>query len=284
MKRFNQKNFLLYAIWLLMSSIFLGACGQLQSDLPMTLPPSPRVNDLTPSEMDPIVISDSNFSVDSAKSASQKDIKVSLCHNTGSQGNPFVFMTVSQNGGMNGHNNHPGDIFNVSSPGDCAQTGEPSDPAGTEIPAPTATTAPPANPNPTATPSPTPQYKPTNICHATGDPSQPYEFIAISDDTTYLLHLIHTGDIFDVNSSADCPTTTQTILADEPIGNLTPAPKKVAICHVTGSEVNPYVLIFVKNNDNLSGHKGHEYDLFDVSETEECPTSLQVETEVSPED
>ena len=284
MKRINQKNFLPYAIWLLMSSIFLGACGQLQSNPQKVLPPSLPMNDLTTSEMEPIAISNSNFSVVSAKSADQKDTKVSLCHNTGSQGNPYVFMTVSQNGGMNGHNNHPGDIFNVSSPGDCAQSGEPSDPTGPEIPTPIATTAPPATPNPTATPSPTPQYKPTNICHATGDPSQPYEFIAISDDATYILHLIHTGDIFDVNSPADCPTTTLNILADETIGAPTPPPKKVAICHVTGSEVNPYVLIFVKNNDNLSGHKDHEYDIFDVSQTEECPTSLQGETQASSED
>lgn len=276
MKLFIQKNFLPYAIWLLMCGILLGACGQLPSEPPHFLPPSPSENDFALTDMEPMAVSSSNPSFETAQKAVQQDKKVSLCHKTGSQGNPYVFMTVSQKGDMNGHSNHAGDIFNVSSPDDCAQSSDPTGPTGPTVPTvttPTATTPPPATPNPTETPTPTPQYKPTNICHATGDPAHPYEFIHISDDATYTLHLNHIGDIFDVNSSEDCPSQMQSILADEPIE--TSPPKKVPICHATGSENNPYVFIFVKNNDHLGGHHTHEQDLFDVHQPEDCPTSLE---------
>ncbi|HEY5981933.1 MAG TPA: hypothetical protein VIU38_00545 [Anaerolineales bacterium] len=38
------------------------------------------------------------------------DAKITICHATGSSKNPYVLITVSVNG-LNGHNQHPGDII-----------------------------------------------------------------------------------------------------------------------------------------------------------------------------
>jgi hypothetical protein len=146
--------------------------------------------------------------------------KVSLCHKTGSQSNPFIFLTISQNALKNGHAGHPEDILNVSSPEDCLVQEENNSTAGTTqtvtpIPVdPIITPVPSATPEPSTTPSITPIYEATSICHYTGDPTTPYEFVQVSDDETYQLHANHTGDIFDVTTADDCPTKLQKFSLD----------------------------------------------------------------------
>lgn len=132
--------------------------------------------------------------------------KVSLCHKTGSQTNPYVFITVAQKGALNAHLGHPDDVFDVSSPEDCA--GGDDSPTSSEpgTITPPVTMQPSPTPLPSATPSPTPIYEATNICHATGDIDQPYEFLTLTDDAAYQLHASHPGDIFDVETAQDCPS------------------------------------------------------------------------------
>lgn len=152
--------------------------------------------------------------------------KVSICHKTNSETNPYIFMTVSLKGKTNGHEGHSGDIFNVSSPDDCVTNQDPPGSSETEpndppviqepsvTPEPSHTPEPSPTSEPSPTPTPTPQYGTTNICHYTGDSTTPYEFIQITDDTTYELHANHTWDIFDVETPEDCPTSLRKFMLD----------------------------------------------------------------------
>jgi hypothetical protein len=101
-----------------------------------------------------------------------------------------------------------------------------------------------------------------NVCHATGDAENPYEEITI--DSTELIneHRVHSNDIFPVPVGG-CPASLVII------NNA-----KIAICHVTGSETNPYNEITVSVN-GLNGHGRHAGDIIPVPE-DGCPTSLIV--------
>lgn len=100
-----------------------------------------------------------------------------------------------------------------------------------------------------------------NVCHATGDPANPYEEITI--DSTELLneHRVHSNDIFPVPVGG-CPASTVVIMDG-----------KVTLCHATNSRNNPYNGITVSVN-GLNGHGGHAGDIFPVSEEEGCPANL----------
>lgn len=37
--------------------------------------------------------------------------KITICHNTGAEGNPYTEITISEQGVLNGHLDHPGDII-----------------------------------------------------------------------------------------------------------------------------------------------------------------------------
>ena len=186
------------------------------------------------------VVSPNIMVAEAKQPTDQQSNKISLCHKTNSQKNPYIFITVAENDGANGHGGHEGDIFNVSSPNDCPKKENPptsglgptdstgpinptatQEPSATLIPSaspiPSGTPIPTITPVPSATPIPTPQYGSTNICHATGNADHPYEFIPISDDATYLLHANHPGDIFDVSFPEDCPTELRKFLADKPL-------------------------------------------------------------------
>jgi hypothetical protein len=209
----------------------------------------------------------------------QQSGKISLCHKTKSQSNPYVFITVAQQGGNNGHQGHSGDIYNVSSPDDCPTSQIPptsSVPRPTDQPAtpvPSVTPNPSETPDPSATPTPTQQYEATNICHATGDLTHPYEFISISDDYTYNLHANHPGDIFDVSYPEDCPMELRKFSADDPLLSGAHRSKKVPICHATQSESNPYIFQTPNHVLRIVWSIAREDDLFATTLSEECPTS-----------
>jgi len=99
---------------------------------------------------------------------------------------------------------------------------------------------------------------PANFCHATGDASKPYELVTITG-TEATVHLQHPGD-FGPAPVGGCPTA----LVEVTDG-------KIAICHATSSETNPYNEITVSVN-GLNGHGTHEGDLIPVPEGG-CPAS-----------
>jgi hypothetical protein len=112
------------------------------------------------------------------------------------------------------------------------------------------------------------------ICHRTGSESNPWRQLTVSSRAmnnpnsrsgkTLRGHLRHTGDAI-VGGAAACPPTTAT-----PSPSSTP-PARIAICHKTGSAMNPYRLIMVSSravtNPNTSsgkilrGHLRHTGDL-----------------------
>jgi hypothetical protein len=109
---------------------------------------------------------------------------------------------------------------------------------------------------------------PANVCHATGDPANPYEEITI--DSTELLneHRVHAEDIFPVPVGG-CPASPVEVVD----GNIT-------ICHATSSETNPYEEITVSVN-GLNGHDQHEGDIVPAPEGG-CPAAPE-EAAAAPE-
>jgi hypothetical protein len=87
--------------------------------------------------------------------------------------------------------------------------------------------------------------KVVTACHATGDPSNPYQEITI------------TSDIYPVPAYG-CPSGPVSISAG-----------KIKICHATGNETKPYNLITV-SVIGLNGHDKHERDVYPL-EDGSCP-------------
>lgn len=143
--------------------------------------------------------------------------KITICHKTGSDTNPWRRITVSSRAWMNptsksghvvgGHIRHTGDVIVV----------------GTA-----------ACPSPTVTPEPTttPATKIT-ICHKTGSRTNPYRRITVSSRAwtnpnspagkTLRGHARHTGDML-IAGVATCPSGTQTGQGTKLSANLKPVP------------------------------------------------------------
>jgi hypothetical protein len=101
--------------------------------------------------------------------------KISICHATGSETNPYNEITISVNG-LNGHSGHPNDIYPVPANG-CPTS--PLEPVNGKI----------------------------TICHATGSEKNPYNEITISINGLNG-HDNHAGDIIPAPVGG-CPATRQ---------------------------------------------------------------------------
>ena len=102
---------------------------------------------------------------------------------------------------------------------------------------------------------------PTTVCHATGDPSTPYEEITVNSTEELNEHLAHPNDFAPVPAGG-CPATLVVVIDG-----------KITICHATGSETNPFNEITVSVN-GLNGHGKHEGDIIPMPEGG-CPPSPQ---------
>lgn len=100
--------------------------------------------------------------------------QVTLCHKTGNAEDPYVLITVSENGASHGHSKHAGDIIPAPDDG-CPATskGQDSDQESDE-----GSTA-----NKVA------------ICHKTGSAENPYVLISVSENAVKHGHGKHEGDI-----------------------------------------------------------------------------------------
>jgi hypothetical protein len=95
-----------------------------------------------------------------------------------------------------------------------------------------------------------------SICHATGSDSNPYVEITVSENALngHDSHAVHEGDIVPAPARG-CPGAADHSKDDKGDHDS----KKVTICHATGSEKNPYVVITISENAWLNGHKdGHQ--------------------------
>jgi hypothetical protein len=100
---------------------------------------------------------------------------------------------------------------------------------------------------------------PTTICHATGDPANPYAVVTINNVNELLLHKGDTNDIYPVPVSG-CPA----VLVEAKSG-------KITICHATGSDKNPYNEITISIS-GLEGHANHKGDIIPMP-AGGCPTT-----------
>jgi len=95
------------------------------------------------------------------------------------------------------------------------------------------------------------------VCHATGDPANPYEEITVTS-AELNQHRGHPNDINPVPNGG-CPASPVVI-----------SEGKITICHATGSKTNPFNEITVSIN-GLNGHGQHASDLIPAPEGG-CPT------------
>ena len=98
--------------------------------------------------------------------------KVTLCHATGSATNPYVLITISENG-LHGHDGHEGDIVPAPAGGCPEPQASPEGRDGDR-----------ARPEPAK----------VTLCHATGSATNPYVVITISENGLHG-HDGHEGDI-----------------------------------------------------------------------------------------
>jgi hypothetical protein len=98
---------------------------------------------------------------------------------------------------------------------------------------------------------------PVAICHATGDPTRPYEEVAI-DFKELARHGGHADDIIPAPEGG-CPAEAMTGSNDGTI----------SICHATGRATDPYEQVSIDLN-GLTGHGFHADDIFPVPESG-CP-------------
>ncbi|MGA0804737.1 MAG: hypothetical protein ACO3QU_07645 [Ilumatobacteraceae bacterium] len=156
--------------------------------------------------------------------------RISICHATGSETNPYVEITVDVEG-LNGHGDHAGDI--IPAPlGGCS-------PEAVNSQRVTTTTAP----------------RRISICHATGSETNPYVEITV-DANGLNGHGAHEDDLI----PAPADGCGQRAIRQAQSVTSSTAPRRITICHATGSETNPYVEITVDAN-SLSGHGDHPGDI-----------------------
>jgi hypothetical protein len=139
--------------------------------------------------------------------------RIGICHSTGSTTNPWVYIVIDS-AAIPAHQQH-GDIFLVTSQAQCGTlgagtpvtdipTGAPAEMTATATATATATGTLTVVPAGTHTPGPA-NAKKVGICHRTGSANNPYVYIVVSKNAVKA-HRKH-GDIVNVASAADCPTT-----------------------------------------------------------------------------
>ena len=99
---------------------------------------------------------------------------------------------------------------------------------------------------------------PTTVCHATGDPANPYNGITVTS-AELAVHIGHPDDIIPIPAGG-CPTTPVVVNNG-----------KITICRATSSDKNPYNEITVSVN-GLNGHGKHEGDIIPMP-VGGCPTT-----------
>jgi hypothetical protein len=120
-------------------------------------------------------------------------------------------------------------------------------------------------------------HQKTTICHATGSETTPYVRITISDRALDAHRRHQHGEDIVPAPAGGCPQGESETVAGllGPFGGVVDNPEhgKTTICHATGSETNPYVVITISDNA-LDAHRAHQHgeDIIPAP-AEGCPGS-----------
>lgn len=206
---------------------------------------------------------------------------ITICHATSSETNPFEEITVSVNG-LNGHNDHEGDVIPMPAEGCpaaplvnetdeiavCHVTGDAENPydvvmvVSTELDEYMLANPNDINPMPsTGCPDYLVEVTDGNVtfCHANNDTSESFEEIVVSVNGLDG-HGDHEEDVFPISEADGCPASA--VVAED---------GKITICHATSSKKNPFVEITVSVN-GLNGHDKHNDDIIPAP-AGGCPTT-----------
>ena len=206
---------------------------------------------------------------------------ITICHATSSETNPFEEITVSVNG-LNGHNDHEGDVIPMPAEGCpaaplvnetdeiavCHVTGDAENPydvvmvVSTELDEYMLANPNDINPMPsTGCPDYLVEVTDGNatFCHANNDTSESFEEIVVSVNGLDG-HGDHEEDVFPISEADGCPASA--VVAED---------GKTTICHATSSKKNPFVEITVSVN-GLNGHDKHNDDIIPAP-AGGCPTT-----------
>ncbi|MBT2596093.1 hypothetical protein [Arthrobacter sp. ISL-72] len=127
--------------------------------------------------------------------------------------------------------------------------------------------------------------KKVSICHATGSESNPYVQITVSENSLNGNgHALHPGDLIPA-PAAGCPGGGHGGGGGKDDDDSDHGADKITICHATGSETNPYVVITISEkawwNGHKDGHNGHA-DIYPVPAGGCCPAEEEGEEEEQP--
>lgn len=155
-------------------------------------------------------------------SAVGEDRKVTICHATGSQTNPYEQITISENAVPAHQNNHRDDIIPAPAEG-CPTT------RGSASPSATPGVSPSISPvvSPGVSPSVDVAARKVTICHSTGSKSNPFVEITISEDAVPAHQNNHQDDIIPAPAGG-CPTAQPSPEQSKNAKPSTPKPTKEA--------------------------------------------------------
>lgn len=148
--------------------------------------------------------------------------KVTICHATSSETNPYVEITISKNGWDNGHSKHGDDLYPVPQGGcpggsnEAAKNGAKSKDEKSKDDK---------------------DHGKVTICHATGSETNPYVKITIAQQGWDNGHSKH-GDDINPAPEGDCPGTTQQQTAAKP-NEFVAAQPEVAVTAPATTEAAP---------------------------------------------
>jgi hypothetical protein len=150
--------------------------------------------------------------------------KVTICHRTSSETNPYVVITIAREGWENGHSKHAGD--RLLQPGD--------NPAVLCAPAPAAQAA--GGPTVAGGCPPGQAAGPSGVLHKTGSAKNPYVLISPSQNSAHYDRTKHEDDIIltggaVATAGADCPA--QGLAAGQGVA-AAPSPMQPAVAGVAG--------------------------------------------------
>ena len=198
--------------------------------------------------------------------------KIAICHATSAANNPYVSQSPNATADVNGHGGHTGPVFQTgfTNADDWGDIIPPFNLNGVAFPGLNWNAAGQAIFNAGCVvannPPPPPPAGQVAICHATGDPQDPFDVLNVVADITVAGHALHADDIippFNINMvvfpGLNWDATGQAIFnAGCVAGSAVDPSERTPICHAVG---DGFVRLSVPANATAGGHTAHLGDI-----------------------